>query len=444
MQPLQTNPTNTVKNLYDRLRALGQPFWLLWVGETTSMFGTQLVQFALGVWIYERTNSVLNFAGSVVASILPAILVMPVAASVVDRVDKRYVMIIADAIAAVMTFMLLVLLWTDRLEVFHLYAFTAVASVVGAFQGPAYQASVAQIVRKDLLTRATGAMGVSSTSLGIIAPALAGTLLVTIGLRGMVVLDLVTFIVGTMFVWRAFSLARRPAIKEGGVWNAVRSSLSNFTESMAFFERDPKMLTLLVYSLIQAAMIALAVTMVVPLILSLHSSASLGVVLSFGAAGALAGSLLMVVLDEPGRRMAVILCCDAVFAACILAAGMVTSVPAFCVLEFIAGAAGSVAASCSYALWMSKVPEHQQGSILVLLGTCAMLSTTAMVVFGGVAVDLVLEPALAVGGSLAGSIGAVLGTGKGRGMALMFVISGALGLIAALGGLAVRPLRELR
>lgn len=433
-----------MKNFYYRLRALGRPFWLLWFGETTSMFGTQLVQFALGVWIYERTGSVLNFAGSVVASILPAIVVMPVAASVVDRVDKRYVMIIADAIAAVMTFTMLLLLWNDKLEVVHLYAFTAVASVVGAFQGPAYQASIAQMVRKDFLTRATGAMGVSSTSLGIIAPALAGTLLVTIGLRGMVLLDLITFVVGTMFVWRAFALAKRPPIKEGGVWNAVRLSLSNFTESLAFFERDPKMLTLLFYSIVQAAMIALAVTMVVPLILSLHSSASLGLVLSFGAAGALAGSLLMVIIDEPRRRMAVILACDAVFAACILMAGIVTSLPAFCALEFIAGAAGSVAASCGYALWMSRLPESQRGSILVLLSTCAMLSTTAMVIFGGVAADLVLEPALLTGGALADSVGSWLGTGKGRGMAFMFVVSGALGLFAALGGLALRPLRELR
>ena len=153
-----------MKNTYYRLRALGKPFWLLWLGETTSMFGTQLVQFALGVWIYERTESVLNFAGSVVASILPAILVMPVAGSIVDRLDRRYVMIVADAIAAVMTFSMLVLLWNDRLEVVHMYAFTAVAAVVGAFQGPAYQASVAQMVRKDYLTRATGALGVSSTS----------------------------------------------------------------------------------------------------------------------------------------------------------------------------------------------------------------------------------------------------------------------------------------
>ncbi len=433
-----------MKNLYYRLRALGQPFWLLWIGATTSMFGTQLVQFALGVWIYERTGSVLNFAASIVASVLPAILVMPIAGSVVDRVDRRQVMIVSDAIAAVMSFCLLLLLWNDKLLVMHLYIFTAIASVVGAFQGPAYQASVTQMIRKEFLTRATGAMGVSSTSLGIIAPTLAGTLLVMIGLNGMVLLELVTFIVGTMFVWRAFSMAKKPAVQPGGIVGAVRSSLDNFTDSMAFFERDPKMLMLLAYSLVQAAMVALAVTMVVPLILSQQSTQSLGIALSFGAAGALIGSLLMVIVDEPGRRMAVIMGCDAVLALCIVLAGLCTSLSAFCALEFLAGLAGSVAASCTYALWMTKVPDTQQGSILVLLSTTAMLSTVVMVIIGGVTVDLVLEPALNVGGALAPTVGEWIGTGKGRGMALMFVISGSLALLAALSGFAFRPLRELR
>lgn len=435
-----------MKQLYYRLNVIGPAFWLLWVGETISMFGTQLVQFALSVWIYEKTGSALSFAGSIVASILPAVLVMPIAGAVVDKINRLHVMIVADSLAAIMSFSLLALLWTDNLEIYHLYIFTAFASMLAAFQGPAYQVSVAEMVRKDHLTRATGAMGVSSTSLGIIAPTLAGSLLVVIGLPGMVLLDLITFVVGTMFVWRAFSISQVKKNKTdlNDLWEVVKTSLDNFTSSFSFFERDPKMLTLFIYSLIQAAMIAMAVSMVIPLILSLHSAKSLGVVLSFAAVGALIGSLLMVLFDTPQRRMAIILACDAVFALCILFAGVVTSVPAFCVLEFIAGAAGSIASSCGYALWMSRVPENKRGSVMVLLGTCAMLSTAFMVIFGSVTVETVLEPALVAGGALADSVGMFIGTGEGRGMALMFVICGIAGLLAAIGGISIKSLRELR
>lgn len=435
-----------MKNLYYRLNDIGRPFWLLWVGESISMFGTQLVQFALSVWIYQKTGSALSFAGAIVASILPSVLVMPIAGAVVDKINRLHVMIVADSLAAIISFSLLALLWADGLEVYHLYIFTAFASFLAAFQGPAYQVSVAEMVRKDHLTRATGAMGVSSTSLGIIAPTLAGSLLVVIGLPGMVLLDLITFIAGTLFVWRAFSISQMKKNKTSfkDLWLVIKSSLDNFTGSFGFFERDPKMLTLFIYSLIQAAMIAMAVSMVIPLILSLHSAKTLGLVLSFAAVGALIGSLLMVLFDAPQRRMAVILGCDAVFALCIFFAGIVTSVTAFCVLEFIAGVVGSIASSCGYALWMSRVPENKRGSVMVLLGTCAMLSTAFMVVLGSVTVETILQPALVAGGALADSIGAFIGTGEGRGMALMFVICGVAGLVAALGGISIKSLRELR
>lgn len=436
-----------LKSFYYRLRALGLPFWLLWMGESISMFGTQMVQFALGVWIYEKTHSVLSFAGSLVASLLPALLVMPIAGAVVDRLDRRYIVIISDCLSVLVMLTMLLLLHFDRLAVPHLYGFAAVASMLGAFQGPAYQAVVANVVRKDLLTRAAGAMGVSSSSLGIIAPTVAGTLLAAVGLSGMVLLDLATFVLGTALVWRAFSLAKmsKPSKAMGGLWAAVRSSLDHFTESMVFFERDPRMLSLLVYSLVQSAMIAMAVSMVVPLILANHPAKSLGVIMSFGAGGALLGSLVMVVLDAPGRRMAVLLGCDAIFAVCIALTGVVTSIEAYCAVEFVAGVSGAIAASCATALWMERIPDTQRGSVMVLVSSTAMFSTAAMVLFGGVAVDRVLEPALTSGGNLLASIGQWLGVpNKGKGVAFLFVLAGTLGLFTSLCGLAFRPLRQMR
>lgn len=433
-----------MKNLYYRLSILGRPFWLLWFGETTSMFGAQLVQFALGVWIFEQSSSMLNFVGVVVASILPAVFVMPIAGSIVDRVDRRKIMVTANAIATLTIFSMLLLLWNNRLQVVHLYVFAAIASAIGAFKGPAYQASVPQMVDKEFLTRAAGAMGVGTTSLGIVAPALASALVVMIGLQGIVLLNFITFVIGTIFVQRAFALAKKPPLGDSGLLDAVRSWLNNLFESRSFFDRHPTMLSLLFYSLIQAAMVALAVSLVVPLILSRYSSQSLGIVLGFGATGALAGCLLTVIVDEPGRRMVVILVSDAIIAGCVALAGVVTSVPAYCALEFVAGMAGSVATSNGYTLWISRVPVQQRGSILVLLSSCAMLSTAAAILVGGVVVDMLLEPAMATSGGLADTVGAWLGTGKGRGTALMFLTSGLLGLVVALVGLAFRPLRELR
>lgn len=428
------------------LAGLGRPFWLLWVGESITSLGTHLVQFALGVWIYQHTGSVLSFAGSLVASLLPTVLVMPVAASLVDRLERRRVIVVADCVAACMTLLMIYLLWRGQLQVVHLYAFAAVASVTNAFQEPAYQASVAGLLREDQLTRATGTMGISTTTLGIVAPTLAGALLAVLGLPGLMLLDLAAFVVGSTFIWRAFALARVPQQERGaasGLKAAVRDSFSNLADTRRFFAGSPALSCLLLYSVVQTAMLALASVMAMPLILSNHSVQSLGGVLTAGAAGALTGSLLMALLDNPRHRIGVILLCDTVLAACIAAFGLVDGVVAYGVLEFVACAAGAIVASCSYALWMGKVPATRHGSVLVLVGTLAAAGTSVVTLTAASLAEAVLKPALAEGG-WAQAVAPWLGVQQGNEIALLFVLAGGLGLLVALGGFACKPLRSLR
>jgi len=76
------------------LRSIGRPFWLLWSGQSISMLGSHLVQFALGVWIYQQTGSVLSFTWSLVATTLPLIFISPIAGSIVDRLNRLHIMVV--------------------------------------------------------------------------------------------------------------------------------------------------------------------------------------------------------------------------------------------------------------------------------------------------------------------------------------------------------------
>ena len=407
----------------------------------------QLVQFALGVWIYQRTGSVLDFAGAGLAGLVPQLLVLPLAGNVVDRLDRRRVIIVADCAAALMLVAVIVLLWVDRLQLVHLYAFVAVMALARAFKDPAYRASVGVLLREDQLTRASGLLGMSITTLGILAPTLAGSLMALIQLPGLVILDLITFIIGMSFVWQAFASLPSNALAEhgrGALRGILVESLGNFHRSLAFFGQSLPMASLFVYSLIQTTLLALAATMATPLILANHSPQFLGVTLSFAAAGALVGSALMALFDSPQRRTLVILACDAILACCITGIGMTDSLPGYCLLEGLAYCAGSIGTSCAFALWISKAPEAQRGSILAVQGTATTACTAVVLVWGATLVDLWLQPALAHGWIPAG-IGELLPRmHNGRGIALLFVLSGGLGLLTALGGFAWKPLRNLR
>lgn len=428
-------------------RDLGRPFWYLWTGETIISLGAQLVQFALGVWIYQRTGSVLDFAGAGLAGLVPQLLVLPIAGTVVDRLDRRRVIIAADCMAALMLVGVIVLLWLNRLQLVHLYAFVAIMALARAFKDPAYRAAVGVLLRDDQLTRASGLLGVSITTLGILAPTLAGSLMAMIQLPGLVILDLITFLVGMGFVWQAFAYlpsTELPGRGRGALRDILPESLGNFRRSLAFFAQSLPVASLFLYSLIQTTLLALAATMVTPLILANHSPQSLGLTLSFAAAGALVGSALMALFNSPQRRTVVILACDAILACCVMGIGITDSLPGYCLLEGLAYCAGSIGTSCAFALWISKAPEAQRGSILVVQGTATAACTALVLVWGATLVDLWLEPALANGWIPAG-LGELLPPMRnGRGIALLFVLSGGLGLMTALGGYAWKPLRNLR
>ncbi len=423
---------------------LGLPFWLLLIGDAISSLGTQLASFALSVWIYQQTGSVMDFVGTIVCAVLPAVAVTPIAGAIVDKINRFHVMLCADFIAALVTVLLLISIWFDQLTLVHLYVFIAVTSVGIAFQVPAAQASIKQIVDGEALTRATAAMGVSSTLVRIVSPALAGTLLLQIHLAGMVILDLVSFVLAALCVWRAYrllALSRRTRGQD--VFAAVGASLTNFSEAANFIGRDLRLRVLLFYTVLQAVLVTMSVKMSVPLILSLYSSQSLGWVMSFCYIGALLGSLSMVLVKGPAHRIKAIFLCDAVLSASVLLVGVVTQLPLFCALILIAGIAGSVSTCCLQAVWLTHVPDRKLGSVLTLMTTLTLISTAAVAILSGFAVEHLLAPALQVGGALADSVGVLIGVGEGRGLALMFALTGALGLSMSLLGWRYRPLRQL-
>jgi MFS family permease len=219
-------------DLFTPLRSLGRPFWRLWLGVSISGLGAQLMQFALSVWVYQRTGSVLDFAGLIVAGLVPQLLVLPIAGNLVDRLNRRLVIIISDCAVALMSVAVILLLWWGELQVIHLYAFTLIAALASAFKDPAYRASIGTILRDDQLTRASGLVGISTTALGIVAPTLAGGLIVMVGLSGLAILDLVTFSVGSALIWRAFVYHSAPPMPHGGIRTVLGESLHNFLRSV--------------------------------------------------------------------------------------------------------------------------------------------------------------------------------------------------------------------
>src|SRR5690606_20406059 len=274
-------------------------FALIWTASLLSSVGSSLTTFVLGVWVYQSTGSPTQFALVVLSGMLPGILIGPFAGVVVDRFDRRRVMILTDSLAAVATVAVALLIWTDALAVWHVALAGAVGGACGVFHLTAYQAMTPLLIPERHLGRANGLMHLAS-GIQIAAPVLGATLLATVGMIGVVGIDLTTFGVAMMAllfirlpaaVLRPNETTDRSAVLEdlGAGWRHLRAKagLTGLVAALTGFNFT----------------FAVAGVLVQPLILSFAGPGVLGVLMFAGGAGMLAGGLVMGAWGGPKRKI---------------------------------------------------------------------------------------------------------------------------------------------
>lgn len=415
-------------------------FLLIWIGQVISELGTNLTSFAIGVWVYQRTGSATRFALIALVTTLPGLLLYPVAGALVDRWDRRKAMIVSDTGAGCATLVLALLFWHERLELWHIYLLLSVSSVFGTLQWPAFSAATTLLVPRKHLGRAAGLTQMGSATAFILAPMLAGALVVSLGLKGVILIDFTTFLVAvaTLLVIR---MPRAEATAEGVA--ARGSLLHEATLGWLYIRHRPGLLSLL--SLLAATNLCMGLMQVLltPMVLSFSSAAVLGRVLSAAGFGMLAGSLLMSAWGGPRNRIFGILVFLLLQGASLVAGGLWPSAPLIAAAGFLFLFAVPIIFGCIQALWQSKVPPDLQGRVFAVRRMVAWSTLPLAHLMAGPLADELFEPLLAVGGPLAGTVGQVIGVGKGRGIAFLLIVLGGLVLLTVAVASRFSRLRRL-
>jgi MFS transporter, DHA3 family, macrolide efflux protein len=131
-------------------------FFAFWSTQALSLFGSGLASFALVWWITKSTGSATVLATASVAALLPSILFGPFAGALVDRLNRKWIIIIADAVSALLALLLVILFRTDHIEIWHIYVINMMRAFAGAFQFPSVQSSTSLMVPKEQLARVAG------------------------------------------------------------------------------------------------------------------------------------------------------------------------------------------------------------------------------------------------------------------------------------------------
>ena len=185
-------------------------FRIVWSGQLVSVLGSGLTSFALGIWVFLETGSVTAFAMISLATTVPGMLLAPISGTYIDRWDRRIIMLVADLVAGLTTLSIAIVFLTSDLQLWHIYLNAVIVSISGSFQEPAYMAALPTLVDKDRLSQANGQVQLGQAIGTLISPALAGVLIVSIGLGGIMLIDFVTFLfaLGTLLKVRFPALAR--------------------------------------------------------------------------------------------------------------------------------------------------------------------------------------------------------------------------------------------
>ncbi|HZE88958.1 MAG TPA: MFS transporter, partial [Verrucomicrobiae bacterium] len=270
-------------------------FALVWVGQIVSLVGSGLTAFSLGVWIFLRSDSTTQYALVIFCAAVPPLVVLPLAGPLIDRWDRKRLLIACDLAGAAATAAVGFLAWSGTLSLIHACVIVAFTSSAAAFQFPAYSAVVTQIVPRGQLGRASGMTSLAQASSQIIAPVVAGALVVSIGLAGITALDFVSFLFSALMLSLA-AIPRRPGgtTAPAGYWRDLPFGWSYI------FSRSGLAALLLMFAVVNF-FAELASVLFTPLVLGIASPAALGTLLSLGGVGMIAGSAIMSVWGGPRR-----------------------------------------------------------------------------------------------------------------------------------------------
>ncbi|MEH0844049.1 amino acid adenylation domain-containing protein [Micromonospora sp. CPCC 205711] len=411
-------------------------FVAITAGQLVSSTGSALTAFALPIWLFTRTGSVADLGLLWSLALICGVLTLPVAGAITDRVSRRGIMMIASSVAGSIQLVLAALLWTDNLVLWHIYTLVALSQVAGSFQRIAFQSAVPQLVPKRYLGHAMGITQLSTGVAMLLMPVFAAGLLAAIELKGILLIDVASYLVAVV----TLAVVRFPDLLG---WRPRERLLVAIANGMRYSWQHRGFRLMLGYFALGNVFLAPALVLTTPLVLSFGTATQLAQVALAEALGGVAGGVLMSVWGGPRhRRMIGVLLGNLGTAIGCVLIGLDASVAMISVGVFWLAMAMTTAQSIYATIVQVKVPQRFHGRVFSLNQTITWSTLPIGFALLAPGATALFEPILAPGGSLAGSVGAVLGTGPGRGIGFAYVCFGAALVLITVGGFAIRMLRR--
>ncbi len=404
--------TDSIATGQERPARWAQPFFTIWTGQAFSLLGSMLVQFALVWWLTQTTGSATVLATATLAAVLPQVVVGPFAGALVDRWNRRLVMIGADSLIALITLGLIGLYAAGRIQIWHVYVAMFLRAALGGFHWTAMQASTSLMVPNQQLARVAGLNQTLNGAMNIIAPPAGALLLSVLPLYGVLAIDVVTALMAvTPLLFIAIPQPVHSLETVSDVAGQARPSMwGDLRAGLRYVAAWPGLLAIILMAMVLNFIINPAFSLM-PFLVTKHfggGALQLGWIESAWGVGVVAGGLVLSAWGGFRRRVATSLMGIIGMGVGTLAIGL-SPASAFALAlggMFVGGFMNPLANGPLFAVLQSTVAPEMQGRVMSLVGSgAAAMMPLSLLIAGPVADALGVRVWYVVGGLACAAIG---------------------------------------
>ena len=391
---------------------------LLLVGAFVNSVGTGMTAFGLAIFAYTTYGTASSVALVQLCAFAPIILLAPVAGALADRFDRRLMMVIGDGGSVLGLGVVMAALSASEPRLSHILAGVAASSCLAALTEPALRASVTDLVDEDDYVRSAGLLQAASSARYLLSPLLAGLLLPLVGLRGLLALD-----ASTCLVTVACSIAVMRAVGRRSAAGHDTTAADHLLGGWRAVTARPNVRSLVAVMTFMTLTIGIVQVLLKPILLPHVGTTTMGQVETAAATGILAGAGLVTALAR--LRPTTLLSLGTA------GAGITMMLLALRTWPWWAGVTGFAVFAClalcnagAETLVRLSIDKDRQARVWGTISLVTQLGYLLAYLSAGPLADHVLQPFMDSHSPLAHSLGAVMGTGTGRGAALLVALAG--------------------
>jgi len=412
-------------------------FYKLWLGELISNIGSGMTAFALSVYIYEKTGSVSYVSLITLLSFMPSIVLSPIGGLLADRYDRRLLMIIGDLFSGLGLVYILWNIQAGENSIVPIFVGITFSSIFTSLLEPSYRATLTDILEEENYAKASGLIQVAGSAKYLISPVIAGMILSVADIRVILLLDILTFITTCLMIF----LVRKSMNSE--TQNYKKDSFKELLEGLFIIKENRGVYSLVIIMFFVCFFMGFIQILIRPMILALSSVKTAGMMESLCAAGLLIGSLWIGIAGIK-KNYSKILAVACFFCGIFMSmTGVNENLAIIGISTFLFFSTLPFMNSCADVLVRVSVPNELQGRVWGLISLITQMGTVAAYIISGVMADYIFEPMFNKNGLLVKNIGMIIGTGKGRGIGFMLILSGMGMLIMAIVIWKNREIREV-